>query len=55
MFGRLFATAFAACIVWFVFVGVTGLRKNVKAARESGLPWFIARKLIHLSSGPPDL
>lgn len=44
MFPQLFTAVLAAWAVWFIFDGVRGFRKNAKAARESGLPWIIARK-----------
>ncbi|KAL8888647.1 MAG: hypothetical protein Q9215_003956 [Flavoplaca cf. flavocitrina] len=37
MFGLLCATAFAASLAWFMVSAAIGLRKNVKAAKESGL------------------
>ncbi|KAL8756235.1 MAG: hypothetical protein Q9199_003085, partial [Rusavskia elegans] len=46
MFGLVYATAFAAFaawLAWFVVDVVMGLRRNVKAARESGLRWIVAR------------
>lgn len=46
MFGLICATALAAWILWLVFDGVRELRRNMKAARESGLTWIIARELI---------
>lgn len=45
MFGLLCASAFAAWLLWVVLEGVKGLRRNVKAAKESGLTWFVAREL----------
>ncbi|KAI4202259.1 MAG: hypothetical protein LQ350_002643 [Teloschistes chrysophthalmus] len=42
MLGQLCATAFAACLIWFTIAAATGLRRNLKAARESGLNYFIA-------------
>lgn len=44
MFGLLCATAFAASLAWFIVSATIGLRKNIKAAKESGLQWFVARK-----------
>ena len=49
MFGFLCATVFMGWLVWFVVDAVMGLRRNVKAARESGLKWFVARKLDEFS------
>ena len=43
MFGLLCATAFAAWVLWFVFDAVRGLRRNLEAARQSGLEWIVAR------------
>lgn len=48
MFGLVCATALAAWMVWWVFDGAMGLRRNVKAARESGLQWFLSRELRFL-------
>lgn len=44
MLGLLCATAFAACLIWFAFAAARGLRRNLKAAQESGLNYLIARK-----------
>lgn len=49
MFGLVYATALtalAAWLAWAVIDAVMGLRRNIKAARESGLRWFVARKFF---------
>lgn len=49
MFGLVYATALAALaawLAWAVIDAVVGLRRNIKAARESGLRWFVARKFF---------
>lgn len=48
MFGLLCVTALAACLLWFAIDAVKGLRRNMKAARESGLEWFIAREFVEI-------
>ncbi|KAI4105196.1 MAG: hypothetical protein LQ339_003527 [Xanthoria mediterranea] len=49
MFGLVYATALAALaawLAWAVIDAVMGLRRNIKAARESGLRWFVAPHFI---------
>ncbi|KAL8737513.1 MAG: hypothetical protein Q9181_001613 [Wetmoreana brouardii] len=46
MFGLLCATAFVAWSVWYVFDAARGFRRNLKAARESGLEWVAAPQFI---------
>ena len=53
MFGLVYATALtalAAWLAWAVIDAVMGLRRNIKAARESGLRWFVARKFFCMFS-----
>ena len=44
MFGLVCATTFVAWLAWIIVSAVLGLRRNMQAARESGLQWFVARK-----------
>ena len=48
MFGQLFVTVLAAGFIWFVVDTAVGLRKNIKAAKASGLEWIITRKFYCL-------
>lgn len=36
--------ALVACQVYYV---VTGLRRNINKAKSSGLPYIVARKVVH--------
>jgi len=40
------ALAFVAIVGCFIYTNILGLRKNIAAAKRSGLPYVVTRKSI---------
>lgn len=39
-----YALALIVIVAWWIYSNVSGLLKNIAAAKRSGLPWYIVRK-----------